>query len=128
MPDFPNLPNFDPSAPLPSFEPNYDLLNKIQQDIADEKREQERKATIIAISTIIIGIISLFLAYFTLNATVQANSANQAVKDATDKLLQTEESIRQLQEQFLSYQTKNDSLNAIVLNMRKVLKNHKITD
>lgn len=122
------IPKFDPNAPLHNFEPDYELLNSIQEDIAEEKRKQERKTTIFAGLSILIGVIGLFLAYFTLDATLKANAANQAATDATNKLLQLQEIVRQQQAQFLSYQTKNDSMNTIVSKMNETLKKHGLAD
>lgn len=122
------VPKFEPLAPFNNFEPNLDLLNSIQEDIANEKRRQERKTTILTFISIGIGVISLVLAYLSLEATLKANSANQAATDATNKLLLLQEIVRHQQEQFLSYQAKNDSMNTIVSEMNKTLKNHGLAE
>lgn len=119
-----NVPKFDPSKPLPEFpvlkttDEILMFLKNASIENAEQQRKQDRKNTYLVGFSIFIAAVSALLGYFTLVATWQANAANQAAVDATNKQVQLESRVTQLSSQLSAYQSKNDSLSATVESMK----------
>lgn len=124
MPKLP-IENFDPTNPPRSIQ---EIALEGMAANAQNKRRQERRTALLTYIGIGIGAVTMILAYLTLVATEKANSANQAATDATNKLLQLEETVRHQQDQYRSYQTKNDSISTTIARMKEVLKKYGIDE